>query len=91
MSRALSGSPSVSAETRARVLAAAKNLHYIVDKNASGLRRQQSRTIAQCSSRIQPRRHTDQSILSVHPRRADPRLRALLTSSWYCRNCSWRR
>jgi DNA-binding LacI/PurR family transcriptional regulator len=46
VSRALSGSPSVSAETRARVLAAAKDLYYIVDKNASGLRRQQSRTIA---------------------------------------------
>ncbi|MCY7398810.1 MAG: LacI family DNA-binding transcriptional regulator [Sphingomonas bacterium] len=46
VSRALSGSPSVSAETRARVLAAAKALHYIVDKNASGLRRQHSRTIA---------------------------------------------
>ena len=46
VSRALSGSPSVSAETRARVLAAAKELHYTVDKNASGLRRQQSRTIA---------------------------------------------
>ncbi|MES2904931.1 MAG: LacI family DNA-binding transcriptional regulator [Pseudomonadota bacterium] len=46
VSRALSGSPSVSAETRARVLAAAKELNYIVDKNASGLRRQHSRTIA---------------------------------------------
>jgi DNA-binding LacI/PurR family transcriptional regulator len=46
VSRALSGSPSVSAETRARVLAAAKALNYIVDKNASGLRRQHSRTIA---------------------------------------------
>jgi len=46
VSRALSGNPSVSAETRARVVAAAKDLNYIVDKNASGLRRQQSRTIA---------------------------------------------
>ena len=46
VSRALSGNPSVSAETRARVLAAAKDLHYTVDKNASGLRRQHSRTIA---------------------------------------------
>lgn len=46
VSRALSGNPSVSAETRARVLKAAENLHYIVDKNASGLRRRQSRTIA---------------------------------------------
>ena len=46
VSRALSGSPSVSAETRARVLAAAERLQYKVDKNASGLRRQQSRTLA---------------------------------------------
>jgi len=46
VSRALSGNLSVSADTRARVLAAAKTLNYIVDKNASGLRRQQSRTIA---------------------------------------------
>lgn len=46
VSRALSGNPSVSEETRERVLAAAKELHYTVDKNASGLRRRQSRTIA---------------------------------------------
>lgn len=46
VSRALSGNPAVTAETRARVLAAAKALNYTVDKNASGLRRQQSRTIA---------------------------------------------
>jgi DNA-binding LacI/PurR family transcriptional regulator len=46
VSRALNGSPSVSAETRARVLAAAEQLNYRVDKNASGLRRQQSRTLA---------------------------------------------
>jgi len=46
VSRALSGNPSVSAETRARVLAAAEQLHYKVDKNASGLRRQHSRTLA---------------------------------------------
>ena len=46
VSRALSGNPSVSAETRERVLEAARQLHYIVDKNASGLRRRQSRTIA---------------------------------------------
>ena len=46
VSRALSGNPSVSAETRARVLAAAEQLNYKVDKNASGLRRQQSRTLA---------------------------------------------
>ena len=46
VSRALSGSPSVSEETRARVLAAAEQLHYTVDRNASGLRRRQSRTLA---------------------------------------------
>src|SRR6186997_1537402 len=46
VSRALNNSPSVSAETRARVLAAAEQLNYKVDKNASGLRRQQSRTLA---------------------------------------------
>ena len=46
VSRALSGNPSVSDETRNRVLAAARQLNYTVDKNASGLRRQQSRTIA---------------------------------------------
>lgn len=46
VSRALSGSPSVSEATRARVFAAAEELHYTVDKNASGLRRQQSRTLA---------------------------------------------
>jgi len=46
VSRALSGNPSVSAETRARVLAAAEQLHYKVDKNASGLRRRHARTLA---------------------------------------------
>ena len=46
VSRALSGSPSVSEETRRRVLEAAEQLHYKVDKNASGLRRQQSKTLA---------------------------------------------
>ena len=46
VSRALSGNPSVSAETRERVLEAARQLHYTVDKNASGLRRRQSKTIA---------------------------------------------
>lgn len=46
VSRALSGNPSVSAETRARVLAAAEQLNYTVDKNASGLRRQHARTLA---------------------------------------------
>lgn len=46
VSRALSGSPSVSEATRQRVLDAAQQLHYKVDKNASGLRRQQSSTLA---------------------------------------------
>ena len=46
VSRALSGSASVSEETRRRVLEAAEQLHYKVDKNASGLRRQQSKTLA---------------------------------------------
>ena len=46
VSRALSGSPSVSEETRRRVLEAAEQLHYKVDKNASGLRRQHSKTLA---------------------------------------------
>jgi DNA-binding LacI/PurR family transcriptional regulator len=46
VSRALSGSPSVSEATRLRVLAAAEQLNYKVDKNASGLRRQQARTLA---------------------------------------------
>jgi DNA-binding LacI/PurR family transcriptional regulator len=46
VSRALSGNPSVSEATRARVLAAAEQLNYKVDKNASGLRRQHSRTLA---------------------------------------------
>lgn len=46
VSRALSGNPSVNETTRARVLAAAEKLHYTVDKNASGLRRRQSRTLA---------------------------------------------
>jgi DNA-binding LacI/PurR family transcriptional regulator len=46
VSRALSGNPSVSEETRRRVLAAAEQLHYKVDKNASGLRRQHSKTLA---------------------------------------------
>jgi DNA-binding LacI/PurR family transcriptional regulator len=46
VSRALSGNPSVSDATRQRVLEAAEQLHYKVDKNASGLRRQHSRTLA---------------------------------------------
>jgi DNA-binding LacI/PurR family transcriptional regulator len=46
VSRALSGNPAVSEETRRRVLAAAEQLNYKVDKNASGLRRQHSKTLA---------------------------------------------
>ena len=46
VSRALSGNPAVSDATRARVLAAAEQLNYKVDKNASGLRRRHSRTVA---------------------------------------------
>lgn len=46
VSRALSGNPSVSEQTRARVVAAAEQLNYKVDKNASGLRRRQARTLA---------------------------------------------
>jgi len=46
VSRALSGNPSVSEETRRRVLAAAEQLNYKVDKNASGLRRQHAKTLA---------------------------------------------
>jgi DNA-binding LacI/PurR family transcriptional regulator len=46
VSRALSGNPSVSEATRARVLAAAEQLNYTVDKYASGLRRRHSQTLA---------------------------------------------
>ena len=46
VSRALSGNPAVSEETRRRVLQAAEQLHYTVDKNASGLRRQRAKTLA---------------------------------------------
>jgi DNA-binding LacI/PurR family transcriptional regulator len=46
VSRALRGSPLVSAETRRKVLAVAKELNYKVDKNASSLRRQQAQTLA---------------------------------------------
>lgn len=46
VSRALSGNPSVSEQTRARVLAAVEQLNYTVDKNASGLRRRQARALA---------------------------------------------
>ena len=46
VSRALSGNPAVSEETRRRVLEAVEQLQYKVDKNASGLRRQQAKTLA---------------------------------------------
>ncbi|MGH8032214.1 MAG: LacI family DNA-binding transcriptional regulator [Luteimonas sp.] len=46
VSRALSGSPMVNADTRKRILAIAEQLNYKVDKNASNLRRQHSGTIA---------------------------------------------
>jgi DNA-binding LacI/PurR family transcriptional regulator len=46
VSRALSGNASVREDTRARVLAAAEQLNYKVDKNASGLRRRHTRTLA---------------------------------------------
>lgn len=46
VSRALSGSPMVNAETRKRILAIAEQLNYKVDKNASSLRSQHSGTIA---------------------------------------------
>lgn len=46
VSRALSGSTSVSEATRKRVIEAAEQLNYKVDKNASGLRRQQAKTLA---------------------------------------------
>lgn len=46
VSRALRGSKSVSAATRARIEAIARELNYSVDKNASSLRSQRSNTIA---------------------------------------------
>ncbi|MCJ2177690.1 LacI family DNA-binding transcriptional regulator [Novosphingobium album (ex Hu et al. 2023)] len=46
VSRALRGSRSVSAATRARIEAIARELNYSVDKNASSLRSQRSNTIA---------------------------------------------
>ena len=45
VSRALSGNSAVSAETRARVMAAAEQLHYIVDRHASSLRSRSSLSI----------------------------------------------
>lgn len=46
VSRALSGNPSVSEATRKRIEAIARQLNYKVDKNASSLRRRQSKTLA---------------------------------------------
>jgi DNA-binding LacI/PurR family transcriptional regulator len=46
VSRALRGSPSVNEQTRLRIEEIARQLHYTVDKNASGLRRQASNTLA---------------------------------------------
>jgi DNA-binding LacI/PurR family transcriptional regulator len=46
VSRALRGSPLVNEETRQRIRAAAEQLKYKVDKNASNLRSQQSGTLA---------------------------------------------
>ena len=46
VSRALSDSPLVNAETRERIKRIAQELNYIVDKNASNLRKQQNKTLA---------------------------------------------
>ncbi|MGQ8363907.1 LacI family DNA-binding transcriptional regulator [Glaciecola sp. 1036] len=46
VSRALSDSPLVNQETRDRIKQIAKDLNYKVDKNASNLRKQQSKTLA---------------------------------------------
>ncbi len=46
VSRALSGSASVSEKTRKRIEAIAQQLNYKVDKNASNLRRRESHTLA---------------------------------------------
>lgn len=46
VSRALRDSPLVNQETRDKIKAIARELNYKVDKNASNLRRQQSKTIA---------------------------------------------
>lgn len=46
VSRALSGSTSVSEATRKRIEAIARQLNYAVDKHASSLRRRQSNTLA---------------------------------------------
>jgi DNA-binding LacI/PurR family transcriptional regulator len=46
VSRALRGSPAVSEQTRKRIEAIAQQLNYKVDKNASNLRLQETRTLA---------------------------------------------
>ena len=46
VSRVLSGSPLVNAETRRRVEAVARELNYKVDRHASSLRTQRSATLA---------------------------------------------
>ncbi|MGL5838990.1 MAG: LacI family DNA-binding transcriptional regulator [Sphingorhabdus sp.] len=46
VSRALSGSPKVSDDTRARVVKAAKELGYVINQNATRLRRGETRTLA---------------------------------------------
>jgi DNA-binding LacI/PurR family transcriptional regulator len=46
VSRALRGSGTVNEQTRRRIEAIARQLNYTVDKNASGLRRQASNTLA---------------------------------------------
>ncbi len=46
VSRALSGSPLVGKETRIKIQAIAKELNYKVDKNASNLRSQKTKTLA---------------------------------------------
>jgi DNA-binding LacI/PurR family transcriptional regulator len=46
VSRALSGSPKVSDETRAKVIEAAKELGYVINQNATRLRRGETRTLA---------------------------------------------
>ena len=46
VSRALNGSPKVSDETRAKVLQAAQELGYVINQNATRLRRGETMTLA---------------------------------------------